>query len=347
MKTRPSTKFARFIAILLACGAAVSCEKLKSLAARVSTAVKEQAAAKSGTAKAASGKSSDKVDEDLQKLVDQTAEGTIFRKDLPFPTRLEVRTTRRDEPSGRIFQASEMGKGAVPLKASQLVIHKLEVTGDEVRMTIEKTSVTLPATDNPNPEKKDPAKGKPKDPVEQVAPPQAPVTLIKSGTGWQSKDRTDFHAASLARILSPGFDQLLVENAAFPRSLWFAKHRFKVGDRLDVTAAYLPMLFAGSANGSCVLKLESFEAVEGHPCGVFAVTGNYQRKIPDLGGNISDEDVTIESGKIWCSLLYPVILRQEMNTIQSAKGGAMGGLVSRFQGAVKVSITHAWKRRDG
>ena len=344
----------RAIAILFLAVAAVSCEKVKSLAAKVSAAVKEQTAAKGGGTTGTSGGQSNKADPDLRKLVDQTAEGVVFRKDLPFPTRLEVRTTRRDEMTGRVFQSSEIGKGSVPLKGTQRVVSKMDVKDNEVRVTIEKASVTLPAAENQNPEKKDPAKGKPNEPangkpdepVEQVAPPEAPVTFIKSGKGWLAKDRRDFHAASLAQKLSPVFDQLLAENAAVPRPLWFAKHRFKVGDPLEVTADSLPMLFAGNAKGSCTLKLESFEAVEGHPCGVLSITGNYHRKIPDFGGNISDENVTIESGKIWCSLLYPVILKQEMNIIQSAKGGGMGGFMSRFQGSAKTSVTHAWKRQD-
>ena len=330
---------ARVIAILLLAGAASSCEKVKSLAAKVATTVKQQTSGKTATSEA-----SDTTDPALRKLVDQTAEGAIFRKDLPFPRHLEVRTTQRAEMNGRVFQASEMGKGAVPLIATQLVMHTLAVAGDEVCMTVEKTSVTPPAADNPNPKKNDPAaKGKAKEPVEQVAPPQAPVTLVRSGHGWLSKDRSDFRSAALAQKLSPVFDQLLTENAAHPRSLWFAKHRFKAGDRLDVTADNLPMLFCGQAKGACVLKLESFEAVDGHPCGVFAISGHCHRKIPDLSGDINDEDATIESGKIWCSLLYPVILKQEMNLVQSAKSGSTGGLMTRFQGTLKVTITHTWK----
>jgi len=345
---------ARPIVILLACLTAISCEKVKSLAAKVSSTVKEQVAAKGGATTGTSGGSSNNVDADLQKLVDQTVEGVVFRKDLPFPTHLEVRTTRREEVTGRVFQSSEIGKGVMPLQSTQMVIYHIAVKGHEVCLTTEKSSVILPGTDNPDPAHKVPAKGQPNapdkgkasEPVEQVAPAQVPVTFIKTGKGWQAKDPHDFRAASVAQKLAPVFDRLLEENAALPRPLWFAKHRFKVGDRLAVAAESLPMLFSGKAKGACALKLEALEAVEGHPCGVFSITGNYHRNIPDLGGNLSDEDVTIESGKIWCSLLYPVILRQEMNTIQSAKGGSAGGLMSRSQGAAKSSIVHAWKRRD-
>jgi len=349
---------ARLIAILLACLTAVSCDKVKSLAAKASAAGKGHT-----TAKGTSGESSaDKVDADLQKLVDQTAEGTIFRQDLPFPTRLDVRTTRRAEVSGRVFQSSDLGKGSAPFKGTQMTISKLELRDSEVCFTLEQASISQPVIDTPAPPAKDPvkkdlAKKDPvmkdpaakisNEPVEKVAPPEAPVTFRKSGNTWLAKDRTDFRTASLAQKLSPVFDQLLAENALIPRPQWFAKqHRFKVGDQLVVTDQFLPMLLAGNAQGSCTLKLESFDAVEGHPCGVFSITGNYHRKIPDFSGTITDENVTIESGKFWFSLLYPVILRQEMDTIQSSKGGSQGGLMSRSQGTAKVSVTHAWKRQS-
>jgi hypothetical protein len=84
--------------------------------------------------------------------------------------------------------------------------------------------------------------------------------------------------------------------------------------------------------------------VKGHPCGVFSVTGDFSRKqFPDFDGNFTDEDVTIQSGKIWLSLIYPIILKEELDTIQSFKSGGQGGLVGRGQGTVKVSVEREWK----
>ena len=329
---------ARILAILLLAVTVPSCEKVKTLAAKVSTAVKQQTGGKT----TAAGES-DKVDPELQKLVDQTAEGTVFRKDLPFPKRLEVTTTSRVELSGQGSQSSDLGKGTAPMKGTQLSVTKVDIKDGEVCFTLEKSSFTLPATGNPDPAKKDSGKQAVNEPVEVVAPPVPPATFVKSGNNWVAKDRTDFRTVSLAQKLSPFFDDLLVDSAVASRPLWFAKHRFKVGDSLVVSGASLPMLLPGNAKGSLTLKLESFDAVEGHPCGVFAVTGNYRCKTPDFAGNVFDRDATIESGKIWCSLLYPVVLKQELNVIATHKGGGKGGLESRFQGAMKVSVTHAWK----
>ncbi len=58
---------------------------------------------------------------------------------------------------------------------------------------------------------------------------------------------------------------------------------------------------------------------------MFSVTGDYSRKqFPDFEGNLTDEDVTIPSGKIWFSLLYPMILKEELATIQTFKSGGQG-----------------------
>jgi hypothetical protein len=80
---------------------------------------------------------------------------------------------------------------------------------------------------------------------------------------------------------------------------------------------------------------------------VFSVTGDYSRKqFPDFEGNLTDQDVTIPSGKIWFSLLYPMILKEELATIQTSKSGTQGGSLKRGQGSVGISVTRAWKRLD-
>ncbi len=46
--------------------------------------------------------------------------------------------------------------------------------------------------------------------------------------------------------------------------------------------------------------------VDGHPCAAFSVTGDYSRnQFPDFEGVFTDEEVTIESGKLWLSLIHP------------------------------------------
>jgi hypothetical protein len=332
---------ARFIAILLLALAAVSCDKVKSLTAKASSSMQEKSATQGGSA-------STKADPELQKLVDQTAAGVIFRKDLPFPAHRVVRTTHRQEMSGRLVESSAIENRSAEVKGTRLTITKLERTGDQVRYTPEKSSFSLPVADTPDtPNTWDKFRRwlKGAEPVEQLDPKVPPVTFRKTGNAWKPEDRNDFRSAFLAKQLTPVFDRLLVANALAPRTLWFAKRRFKPGDQLVVSGETLPMLLEGATKGTFTLKLEAFEAVEGHPCGVFAVTGDYSRKnVPDFDGNTSDEDVTIQGGKIWFSLIYPVILKRQLDTIQSAKSGSQGGQISRGQGAIKISETRAWKR---
>jgi hypothetical protein len=208
-----------------------------------------------------------------------------------------------------------------------------------VRFSLEQSSFSAPSLENPDEPQKI------KNPLEEVAPSSRPITFSKTGKTWKSDESEGFRAAVLARQLTPVLDDLLIENAVYPRPLWFASNRrLKIGDELDVAGESLPMIVAGKAKGSCHLKLESIEPVNGHPCGVFSVTGDISRTgFPDFEGNLTDEDISIQSGKLWLSLLYPVILRAELDTIQTSKSGGQGNLSGHGQGAVKVSITRDWK----
>lgn len=326
MKTSPS------ILPLLAL-ALVSCEKARDIAHKASSAVTEEIAAKIG------GDDPDKVDEALQKLVDQTGEGVIFRKDLPFPSQLAVMTTRRREISGRFFHTSEIEKRAETIKGTQVAVTRLERADNQIRFTLEQSSFSVPSADNPDGERQKTA-----NPLEQVAPSTRPITFTKSGKVWKCDERDGFRAAVLSRQLTPVLDELLIENALAPHPLWFSKRRIRIGDELDVGGDTISMLVAGEAKGSLHLKLEAIEPVNGHPCGVFAVSGDYSRKqFPDFEGDLTDEDVTIESGKLWLSLLHPVVLKEELDTIQTFKSGGHGGLAGRGQGSVKVTVTRDWK----
>ena len=323
--------------------AATSCDKAKSLVGKATTTVKEKiTAVSSGKPAGANKPAAAPVDPALQKLVDQTAEGTMFRKDLPFPTRLEVRTTVRQELSGRSTQSSAFGKQASALNGTQTTKIKLERDGNQVTYVLEQSGSELPAAANPAKDKKAAAS-----PVAVPPPPAPPVIFRKTGKAWGADNRVDFRAAALAKDLSPVFEQLLIDNALASRPLWFSKHRFKIGDELVVEGQFLPLLVAGNAKGSFKLKLAAFESVEGHPCGVFAVTGDYNRQqIPDFEGTFSDEEVTIQSGKLWLSLIYPVILKEELDTIKTIKSGGHGGLAARGQGSFKIAVTRAWKSRE-
>jgi len=314
-------------AIALLVLAAPSCDKVKNLVDKGRSSLANELANQSVSP-------GSRPDPELQKLVDETPEGVLFRKDLPFPARLEVKTTRNEDISGRVFEKSELGSETRVIKGAFTTVFKVERAGDQVSHTLIESVFAEPVIKGA--EVKDPVK-------KQVAPPSKPAVFVKAGSNWKSASN-DFRTANLAQTLSPVFDQLLVANALAPHAYWFGQKRIKIGDELTVTGKSLPLIITGKASGSLKLKLEALEAVEGHPCGVFSISGNYTRKqFPDFDGSLTDDEVTIESGKIWLSLLYPIILKEEASTIQTIRKGGEGGPSLQGQNSSKVSVTREWK----
>lgn len=324
--------------IALAAVTLASCDKAKDMASQTTTKLKGQIAEKT-----ASANDAPKVDEALQKLVDQSPEGVVFRKDLPFPSHLEVKTTRRQNLAVRFSQSSAIEKQSnTAIKGNLVTITKFERNGNQLQYQLELSEFGIPALDGKKGEEKKSA-----DPFAQGSQSNKAVKFMKTEKGWKSADVADFHAVALSAQLTPVLDDLLIENALAPHALWFSKHRFKAGDELDISGSTLPMLLSGNAKGSFHLKFESIDAVNGHPCGVFSVTGDYSRKeLPDFQGKLTDEEVSIQSGKLWLSLLHPVILKEELDTIQTFKYGGHGGLSGRGQGSIKVTTTREWKSLD-
>ncbi|MEX1113947.1 MAG: hypothetical protein WEB53_01780 [Akkermansiaceae bacterium] len=322
----------RPLPIILLGLATSACDKAKELANKASTAVQKEIASQTDSSKGGAAA-------ELQKLVDQTPEGVIFRKDLPFPITLEVRSTLREEISSRIHQVSAIDKRVVERKGTRVVITKLERSGDHVRHTLEQSTFTAPPIEGD-----EEASRVIVDPLSRMTATTKPTTFSRTGSSWKASSSDGFRSAVLSQQLSPVFDQLLVENALAPRSLWFGKRRFKAGDQITITGETLPMLLSGKATGSLVLAFEVTDAVEGHPCGVFSIKGDYSCKnSPNFEGELTDLDVSIQSGKIWLSLLYPIILKQEFDTIQSSKSAGQGGPSERAQGSIKLTHTRAWK----
>jgi hypothetical protein len=320
-----------FSLILLSLGLS-SCDEAKKMALKVKTTVQKQ------IAKTSTEAAEPLPDPELLKLVDQTPEGVIFRKDLPFPIRFEVNTTLNQEVAVRVIESSAISQNQMTnLKGLQTTVNKYERSGDQVRYTMAKSIFTEPVIEGSDTDQ-EPV-------IRQLAPPSRPQIYQKTGSTWKSAASEGIHAMMLSDQLSPVFDFLLVENALAPRPLWFGKKRFKIGDQMTVSEKTLPMLLSGNATGSLTLTLESIGAVASHPCGVFTINGYYRRKkAPDFDGVFSDEDISIPSGKIWLSLLYPLVLKQELVTIQTIQRSPEGGPNIRSQGSVKVSLIRDWKK---
>ena len=223
------------LTLITVCLALSSCDKIKDLANNAKSTAASELAKKSG------GALESKPDPELQKLVDQTPEGAIFRKDLPFPKKIEVKVTRREEVSGRFSEKSELGSQVNTLKGTVTNVSKLTRDGDKVSYTLLESIFTEPVIKGADDSKKPVSK--------QLAPPSAPFDFVKSGSTWKSAVASDFRTASRAQMIAPVFDDLLIEDGLAPRALWFGKKRYKVGDKLEVKDDFLPMLVGGKAKG--------------------------------------------------------------------------------------------------
>lgn len=325
----------RFLLILAFALGLSSCDKVKQLAQKASTAATKEMQSGAGATHA-------QVDNSLQALVDQTAEGVVFRKDLPFPENISIKTTLKRDISGRFFHSSELGKKVENIQGFEVTVAEFERSKGSVRYALKEATFTVPAAEK-NKEGKMVDK-KVANPLKPQAPSTQPLMFSRNGGVWKVDGQNDFRSVVLSRQLGPVFDELLIEQGLAPRPLWFSKKRLKVGDELTLADESVRMLIAGNAKGNLQLKLQAIEAVSGHPCGVFAVSGSYNRSgLPEFDGTVMDEEITIESGKLWLSLLYPVVLKEELSTIQTFKPGAETGLVGRGQGVIKHSRLREWK----
>jgi len=319
------------VPVLILALACASCDKARQIADKATSELKDKIAA--------GGTGAQPVDPALAELVDESPDGVVFRKDLPFPERIEVQVRHRAEWSGRLFSQSEFQPRSQAIQGTRSSNWKLTRVGDEVRHTPGQNSFTIPSPDDPEATPQSLA-----DPFGLSSPAKQSLVLrMRNGT-WGADPADGFRSAAIAKDLGPVFQDLLIENGLAPRRMWFAANkRFKPGERLTVAGDSLPMLVAGKANGGLELVFEGLEPVAGHPCAVFAVSGDFSRsRFPDFDGHFSDEEITIQSGRLWLSLIHPLILREELDTIQSVKTGPAGSPAAHGQGAVKVSVTRDW-----
>ena len=100
---------------LLCCLAVSSCDKAKDLAVKAKDAVADQIEKVSSDAA-----ETDKVDGNLQALVDATAEGHVFRKDLPFPSHVKVTVRSERKFKGRHFQSALLGTGSDQIDGTKI-----------------------------------------------------------------------------------------------------------------------------------------------------------------------------------------------------------------------------------
>jgi hypothetical protein len=377
----------------------VSCGKIRELASKAKRTAETKVSEVIGSAKAAQTP----PDPRLQALVDQTPEGAVFRKDLPFPEQLQVKVERRlTFESTRFSAKSALGNQALAISGTRFFTTLYERAGDRVAVTMESAGFAQPevepAKGGPGkggagkggagkgtqanglqakldeskgvqaemtqgkgaPAKGTPAKGTAAKGGQEATAAAATVpdeltsiqeltggkvSFLRQGKAWKAAHSSDFKRAVWGGNLEPHVGAICIDAGVLPRAYWFGKRRLKPGDTVPLAGAALPLLLGEGASGALELKLESFEASSGHPCGVFAVTGNYRAAaVPGPDGEVFDNDVSISSGKVWLSLIYPIVIREQLETVQTIVTGARRGPSSRIQGKVSVAVTREWKQ---
>ena len=59
-----------------------------------------------------------------------------------------------------------------------------------------------------------------------------------------------------------------------------------------------------------------------------------------------DQEVSVESGHMWLSLIYPIVLKEKMMTIQTFKPSEGGSVIGRGQGTIEYIIERDWSAPD-
>lgn len=288
------------------------------------------------------------VDAELAGQVDSAAEGVRFRRDLDFPPSLTIRVVERQTfRNARMIHRSELGSETATYNGTWELAGSLELAPNQVVLSIEKFGEVL---DLSNQGKKAAASAPALDRRQPFGNEVsgARVSFTRTGAGWrvpEVRGAVDFRNQVLGDDLAPVLPELLTIHGGAPRSQWFSSTRRWIGgDRIQLEGDALALLFPGKSGGKVTLVFEEPEALDGHPCGRFAVEGDVTLSgRTGLDGAVRDREITIKSGKIWCSLIHPLVLREEYQTLQTIVTGKGRGPRTKIQGQVDQVLDRRWR----
>lgn len=287
------------------------------------------------------------VDEALAAQVSRDQAGVRFRRDLPFPDKLSVETTESwTYVNGRGMSRSDLGGGgAFSMEGTFERVARFRKSGGEVVMTLDRTGPVV--------DKEKEGKDAPPPPKEENPDPESrlvgkSLTLHHTRQGWKvpkGQGAVDFQMMAWGRSVEPRAADLFLSAGLFPRSQWFPASRvWKEGDDVELSGPSLALVTEQGASGKVRLIFEAEEAVAGHPCGRFSVEGNLSAKdVPGVDGKTTSMEMTISTGKVWCSLLHPVILKEDLDVVVTMNSEGAGGAKNRYQGGLRTVETKVWK----
>ncbi|QJE95083.1 hypothetical protein [Luteolibacter luteus] len=295
------------------------------------------------------------LDPDLASQVDSGAEGVRFRRDLPFPTDISVRVIERATyHDSRVMSTSALGNQNAPISGKFERIFSLKRGGSQLNVEIEKAGRVI-EEEAAKEAAKDPAKNKVAAVVDAASEKNdedkrlegASIDFLYTNQGWRQpkgKGAADFSKMVWAKKLEPQLPSLMAHDGVMPRTQWFSSsRRWSGGDKFEITGEALSMLFPGKYEGKVLLTYEVSEALDGHPCGRFSVTGDISGESAGIDGVLNTQEVSIRSGKVWCSLLYPLVLREEFETVRTTVSSG-DGAKTRIQGGLDMVTSRQWKQ---
>ncbi len=270
--------------------------------------------------------------------VDTAAEGVRFRRDLPFPTNVNARVMQRYTYENiRRSQSSALGSEVGGGDGNFELVALLERRAQKMSLAIERAGEVAVQKEE----------GKKSEAAQATGGGMPKIDFELGPHGWHAPARkgpADFQMMLREKALLPGLESSITQNGLGARKQWFSPtRRWAAGDRLVLEGNSLELLFGPHGTGKVTLVYEVAEPIDGHPCGRFAISGDVDVKDDvSLTGEVADRTMTIRSGKVWCSLLYPLILREELDAVftEVARGS---GVKTRTQGAVKTVTTNDWK----
>lgn len=280
------------------------------------------------------------VRDDLSALVQRTDDGVTFRRDLDYPT--DINGSIRIESKLKDMRTVII----TALGREDETINEKTSTEIDFSKSSGKFSLTTKRLGRPLVEQKKEdgtsIKIKPHEKENQT------LKFIVQSDQWairKNNQETDLALYMWADSLVPAMQEILTHCGAYPRNTWFSSSRtWKPGDELTLTGHSVKLLNPFKATGRVTLRYGGEKAIDGHPCGVFTVRGEISVKEQiDFEGQKHDAEIAISKGKIWASLLHPILLREEYDTVQSISSGQHGGTQIHRQGNIHLTIQREWK----
>lgn len=326
------------------------CERVKRAAEEASAKVKETA-----------GEASERVGlevtghsgfaPELRGLVDYDGNGYRFRRDLEFPSQVSVEETRRTEVSnGRVFSRSALGASSEALKgvfelsaAYRGGVDRLEVTVRKARFGFSLLEGAQTGAEEAKvPELSDLVKALVARDLEGLS---TRVVLIGGKWRMAAGGSADFRQVSWSDGLADGVPVLQRMCGVMPRPMWLGEKRYAPGAELALEGDALQLLTGFPARGKLQLEFVRAGDVQGHPCGVFRVKGDFTATaVPRPDGTAEDLEWSVSGGEVWMSLLHPLVLRSDLQAVATfRRHGPQTGPQSWWQGQVREKIERAWK----